>query len=976
MATILLNGIETPLAEILGDPVLADKITVRGGVQSVEAQGLGGDELFEVEANNEAVDVTLKGDDGEDVIVITAGNPDELEWVGTAAINGAYIGGNDNDSIEIGDGLAVLQGTAKGGQGDDTITIARADGAFINGNAGVDDISLGFADGYGTAAGSRATASILDSTIYGGADDDTITVDGETEINDSVVKGQKDDDTITVIEGATGSGNFFGGNKGDDELNIAKLVGENNKVRGGRGNDTIRGGNGQDVYGDDGGDLFSVEAEGGMHIKDYGRKFSAEGDKYYYGEDGYDCDDQIQIDGHKIFYTTNEYCIDTDIYSSASSFRGNIVVSGYVNQVTLNATANAFTTAYTTDQANVTAVAHARIISDDFAKTKINEEVTYNSIGVTAGGATFTNGLAGQTSVANNGSFNIAGDAMIGTGRGQGYAYAEGYWTNFQLNGTDALSFTGNLRTIIAQTNAQLFGVTSETFEKGGTKAFDMDSSHVSRDIYFNNVLSGTVTNHWASYKETKSSEKVNLYDLNFGTALFKEVTTGKVYREIDSGQNIEQFTKHYDTVATFATASATISAKKNAFKIYERNSEFADWETVKIDSTNPTLEKFSQSKHGTSARMFLNFNTFSSKPAQIGFFFDGTETKDGKVWYDDLVTVNSDSYIPSENGYFTITKFKQNWNQYNSIGGPLIDSGEILGSSQFLASTAIQRGLFNLTTTAVLGNTTGSNNNSAGYNTTIVRGIQNTSRSFEEFQTGRANLTLKVELTDKSFVQNPSVVFQGTNDTTALSNFKFDLNNWNGFPEIGSSGYGSVYDGVHEDWGNLVEDVDNPVQQFLQWNGENNLQNELNIGSTGEGIITSNYGTTTATALNDLNSSGVNLGFFSASTFTLDALKAEGFGNAGIIKAAATQGSNASTVTATIPFRVLFFDNGGTSGGNLTADGNGLYIYSGAYNVVGGAVTDITTEASKSSAMGGKHTIVTIEGKSAPASLSDINLV
>ena len=31
----------------------------------------------------------------------------------------------------------------------------------------------------------------------------------------------------------------------------------------------------------------------------------------------------------------------------------------------------------------------------------------------------------------------------------------------------------------------------------------------------------------------------------------------------------------------------------------------------------------------------------------------------------------------------------------------------------------------------------------------------------------------------------------------------------------------------------------------------------------------------------------------------------------------------------------------------NLTADGNGLYIYSGAYNVVGGAETDITTEAS-----------------------------
>ena len=70
-----------------------------------------------------------------------------------------------------------------------------------------------------------------------------------------------------------------------------------------------------------------------MHIKDYGKKPQLMG-KNYYGEDDYDCDDQIQIDGHK-FSTTNEYCIDTDVYSSASSFKGNIVVSGYVNQVTL-----------------------------------------------------------------------------------------------------------------------------------------------------------------------------------------------------------------------------------------------------------------------------------------------------------------------------------------------------------------------------------------------------------------------------------------------------------------------------------------------------------------------------------------------------------------------------------------------------------------------------------------------------------------
>ena len=124
--------------------------------------------------------------------------------------------------------------------------------------------------------------------------------------------------------------------------------------------------------------------------------------------------------------------------------------------------------------------------------------------------------------------------------------------------------------------------------------------------------------------------------------------------------------------------------------------------------------------------------------------------------------------------------------------------------------------------------------------------------------------------------------------------------------------GNGYARDSVHGD-GNLIEDVDNPVQQFLQWNGENNLQNEISIGYTGEGIVI--ITTPVVPQLNNLNSSGVNLGFFSASTFTLNALKAEGFCGAGIAKAAVIQGSNASTVTATIPFRVLFFDNGGTSG-------------------------------------------------------------
>lgn len=988
MATILLNGVVTPLEEIFGD-ALADKITVRGGAQDVEAQGLGGNDLFEVEANNEDVDITLRGGEGEDVIVITSGDPEELEWVGTASIDGEYIGGVDNDSIEIGDGLAILKGDVKGNAGEDTITVARAEGGFINGGADNDDISLGFASGYGTAAGSRAEALIVDSTIFAGADDDNIVIKGETEINDSIIKGQKGNDTITVIEGATGDGNFFQGSSGDDELNVAKLVGEGNIARGGKGNDTIRGGNGQEVYGDLGGDLFSVEAEGGMFIKDYG------GGKFAhinaaYGEDVYPCDDQIQIDGHKIFYTTNEYCIDTDVYSSENSFKGNLKAAGYVDNAFLQATANAYISTDTSDAADVTAVAHAFIGGSDTAKTLPLPEVEYKTPGITIGGFPFTNGLNGQTS--NKGSYLTPGDAVIGSGIGQAYAFASGYWTDIKENtAINKLTIKGNVRTIIAQTYASLFGATSKTFNKSGTTAFDMDSDRVERSIRFTDALSGTITNHWASYKENKSTERVNLYNLNFGTALFKEVTTGKVYQKVGDDQNIFTFTKFYDSHAIFATATATIDAHKNPFKIFVENpgegtTNDENYTQIKLTANNPyyvginKTTNSSVSSFVTPARILLNSDTFSSSPAKVGFFADATiRGKNSTVWYDNIVSVGSNNLLTS--GVWSINKLSQTWIRYsgtvNSIGGR-ISSGDLLGHSQFLASTARARGLFTITTTAILGNKTGSNNSSAGYNPTIIRGPLNTDRSYSGFNTGKGKLAIKVELSDKSYVKT-STTIASAEDTTTLSNFEFDLYSWTPFPEIGSSGKGSVYDKVHPDQPSetpavLVEDTENPVKQFLQWNGSNNLQTRLSLSS----VPVSNDFIGKASLLYVLNKTSVNLGFFSGTTFTLGASGMEDFGKAGIQKIANDRfGGDISMVNSTTaPFRVLFWDQGAVNGSDFTADGNGLYIYSGAYHIKSGQVADFTTQPFKSSAMGGKHTIVTIEGKSAPASISDINLV
>ena len=39
----------------------------------------------------------------------------------------------------------------------------------------------------------------------------------------------------------------------------------------------------------------------------------------------------------------------------------------------------------------------------------------------------------------------------------------------------------------------------------------------------------------------------------------------------------------------------------------------------------------------------------FLPNPVQIGFFYDGIGTTDGKVWYDDLVTVNTIHTFPAK---------------------------------------------------------------------------------------------------------------------------------------------------------------------------------------------------------------------------------------------------------------------------------------------------------------------------------------
>ena len=138
--------------------------------------------------------------------------------------------------------------------------------------------------------------------------------------------------------------------------------------------------------------------------------------------------------------------------------------------------------------------------------------------------------------------------------------------------------------------------------------------------------------------------------------------------------------------------------------------------------------------------------------------------------------------------------------------------------------------------------------------------------------------------------------------------------------------------------------------------------------------VIAVSTSTSTTYGLFSLNNTAEgtneNYGFFSASTFTVNALKFGGFGQGAVNKLASAFSTTNEQVTATsVPFRVLFFDSDTTD--------NGLYVVSGLADYKAGELTAVNTNPTGSSAMGGRHTIVKVEGGSgAPIALSDINLV
>ena len=161
-------------------------------------------------------------------------------------LNGGFgadtINGGAASNHIYGNSQFTQVGSTQNGQADgaDTITVTTGSN-YINGNAGADVITVGVNASSGTTVGGTTSGATLASTganrVFGGADNDTITVQGA-------------------------GNNTVNGNTGNDIINDTGRG--DNTLRGGSGDDIIRGGSGHSVLmGDVGNDTIFVHGRDG-----------------------------------------------------------------------------------------------------------------------------------------------------------------------------------------------------------------------------------------------------------------------------------------------------------------------------------------------------------------------------------------------------------------------------------------------------------------------------------------------------------------------------------------------------------------------------------------------------------------------------------------------------------------------------------------------------------------------------------------
>lgn len=178
---------------------------------------------------------------------------DEFEDVITdrytpTAYNDLFVGDDDDDFMETGDGDDTLYGQA----GDDALGGGRGDD-MLHGGAGDDSLS----------------GHVGDDMIYGGAGNDAL-IGGD---GDDVLEGGAGHDALQgylgrdTLVGGRGEDTLFGG--ADDDVVDGRGDGEKDYLNGGHGDDYILGGTDDVINGGEGADTFSITQDAGAYVADF-----------------------------------------------------------------------------------------------------------------------------------------------------------------------------------------------------------------------------------------------------------------------------------------------------------------------------------------------------------------------------------------------------------------------------------------------------------------------------------------------------------------------------------------------------------------------------------------------------------------------------------------------------------------------------------------------------------------------------------
>jgi Ca2+-binding RTX toxin-like protein len=175
---------------------------------------------------------THVGTEGIDAITVAAGD------------NNVILGLGSNDAITMGAGANNL---VFGGDGNDALTIGAGD-STIYGGAGDDTFAIGVGNkAFGGLGNDIFNGAAGDFIVDGGAGNDSITLAA----GNSTVSGGDGDDTITIASGNS----IISGGAGADTIVLGAGLGT---VDGGIGNDIITAGAGAFVYGGDGDDTLNL----------------------------------------------------------------------------------------------------------------------------------------------------------------------------------------------------------------------------------------------------------------------------------------------------------------------------------------------------------------------------------------------------------------------------------------------------------------------------------------------------------------------------------------------------------------------------------------------------------------------------------------------------------------------------------------------------------------------------------------------